>query len=201
MRPPNSTTRESSCKSRCWTTPPMRRVAYRLVRPGARASAGFDVELIHRSDRTGYKAGALEAGLATAPGRLRLHPRRGLCAAPAFLQRPFISSPSPRLAWCRRAGVTSTAADSLLTGVQAMFLDGHFLLEHVARSRGGLFFNFNGTAGIWRKSMHRRIGWLAARYPDRRFGSELSAHNQGLEVRFSAGCRDPGRAASRHERL
>jgi cellulose synthase/poly-beta-1,6-N-acetylglucosamine synthase-like glycosyltransferase len=41
---------------------------------------------------------------------------------------------------------------SLLTRVQAMFLDGHLLLEQVARSRSGRFFNFNGTAGIWRKS-------------------------------------------------
>ena len=43
-------------------------------------------------------------------------------------------------------------AYSLLTRVQAMFLDGHLLLEQVARSRSGRFFNFNGTAGLWRKS-------------------------------------------------
>jgi hypothetical protein len=56
--------------------------------------------------------------------------------------------------------------------VQALMLDGHFVVEHIARPLGR-FFNFNGTAGMWRKSHHRRRGRLAARHPDRGHGPLL----------------------------
>ena len=113
---------------------------------------GFDVELIHRSDRTGYKAGALEAGLASARGDF-------VCILDAdFVPQPELLKSTVHFFTDSRVGMIQTRwghinrGYSLLTRVQAMFLDGHLLLEQVARSRSGRFFNFNGTAGLWRKS-------------------------------------------------
>jgi len=116
------------------------------------AERGFDIELIHRTDRVGYKAGALEAGLATARGDFvcildaDFVPQRALLrSAVHFFTDPNIGMIQTRWGHINRGY-------SLLTRVQAMFLDGHLLLEQVARSRSGRFFNFNGTAGLWRKS-------------------------------------------------
>jgi cellulose synthase/poly-beta-1,6-N-acetylglucosamine synthase-like glycosyltransferase len=116
------------------------------------AQCGFDVELIHRSDRTGYKAGALEAGLATARGDF-------VCILDAdFVPQPELLQSTIHFFTDSKVGMIQTRwghinrGYSLLTRVQAMFLDGHLLLEQVARSRSGRFFNFNGTAGLWRKS-------------------------------------------------
>ena len=77
------------------------------------------------------------------------------------------TSPIPASAWCRRAGRTSTAATRCSPGSQAILLDGHFLIEHTARHRSGCFFNFNGTAGVWRRAGDRERRRLAARHPDR----------------------------------
>ncbi len=113
---------------------------------------GFDVELIHRTDRVGYKAGALETGLATARGDF-------VCILDAdFVPRPELLKSTVHFFTDPKVGMIQTRwghinrGYSLLTRVQAMFLDGHLLLEQVARSRSGRFFNFNGTAGLWRKS-------------------------------------------------
>lgn len=116
------------------------------------AERGFDVELIHRSNRIGYKAGALEAGLASARGEF-------ICILDAdFLPQPDLLKSTVHFFTDPKVGMIQTRwghinrGYSLLTRVQAMFLDGHLLLEQVARSRSGRFFNFNGTAGLWRKS-------------------------------------------------
>ena len=90
---------------------------------------------------------------------------------------------------------------SLLTRVQAMFLDGHLLLEQTARSRSGRFFNFNGTAGLWRRSCIDEAGGLAARHADRRSRSELSRAARRLEIHLPPGRDHPGGAAGGHERL
>ena len=54
--------------------------------------------------------------------------------------------------WCRPAGRTSIATIRFLTEVEAILLDGHFVLEHSGRARSNVFFNFNGTAGMWRRN-------------------------------------------------
>ena len=84
---------------------------------------------------------------------------------------------------------------NFLTEVEAMLLDGHFILEHGARFGGGMFFNFNGTAGILRAKHDRRCGRLAARYAHRRFRPELSRATQGLALCLSAGAGLPFGAA------
>ena len=90
---------------------------------------------------------------------------------------------------------------SLLTQVQAIMLDGHFVLEHAARNRSGRFFNFNGTAGIWRRDGHRRRRRLAARHADRGPRPSLPRAAARLAVRLPAGPRRAGRTAGRDERL
>ena len=116
------------------------------------AERGFDVELIHRTDRVGYKAGALEAGLATARGDFVCILDADFVPQPALLRSAVHFFTDPKVGMIQTRWGHINRGYSLLTRVQAMFLDGHLLLEQVARSRSGRFFNFNGTAGLWRKS-------------------------------------------------
>jgi len=116
------------------------------------AERGFDVELLHRKDRVGYKAGALEAGLATARGDFVCILDADFVPQPGLLKSTVHFFTDPRVGMIQTRWGHINRAYSLLTRVQAMFLDGHLLLEQVARSRSGRFFNFNGTAGLWRKS-------------------------------------------------
>ena len=125
-------------------------VAERAVR--RHAALGIDISYIHRKDRTGYKAGALEAGLKLAKGEYIAIFDADFTPPPDFLQRTiqFFSDPMIGLVQARWGHINQDY--SLLTRIQAILLDGHFVLEHGGRNRSGLFFNFNGTAGIWRRS-------------------------------------------------
>jgi cellulose synthase/poly-beta-1,6-N-acetylglucosamine synthase-like glycosyltransferase len=116
------------------------------------AKRGFDVELIHRPDRTGFKAGALEVGLKTARGDFVCILDADFVPQPQLLKSTVHFFTNPKIGMIQTRWGHINRGYSLLTRVQAMFLDGHLLLEQVARSRSGRFFNFNGTAGLWRKS-------------------------------------------------
>jgi len=113
---------------------------------------GLDVVYLHRDDRAGYKAGALEAGMARAKGDFLLIFDADFVPSPWILRDliDFFEDPSVGMAQARWAHLNRD--HSLLTNCQAMLLDGHFVIEHAARNRSGRFFNFNGTAGMWRKS-------------------------------------------------
>ncbi len=121
-------------------------------------AAGHDIVQIRRSDRTGFKAGALQNGLEKAKGELVAVFDADFTPDPLFLRRvvPHFQDES--------VGMVQTRWDhlnrdySLLTRIQSILLDGHFVVEHIARSRTGRFFNFNGTAGIWRKSCIESAG-------------------------------------------
>jgi len=115
-------------------------------------SRGFDVQLIHRVDRTGFKAGALATGLEQADGEFLCILDADFVAQPDLLQRTIHFFTDPKVGMIQTRWGHLNRGYSLLTRVQAMFLDGHLLLEQTARSRSGRFFNFNGTAGLWRKS-------------------------------------------------
>ena len=119
---------------------------------------GLNVELIHRVDRTGFKAGALETGLASAEGDFVCILDADFVPQPDLLQKTvhFFTDPKVGMIQTRWGHLNRTY--SLLTRVQAMFLDGHLLLEQTARSRSGRFFNFNGTAGLWRRSCIEEAG-------------------------------------------
>src|SRR5256885_337469 len=113
---------------------------------------GFDVQLIHRVDRTGFKAGALAVGLESAAGEFICILDADFVAPPDLLQRTIHFFTDPKVGMIQTRWGHLNRSYSLLTRAQAMFLDGHLLLEQTARSRSGRFFNFNGTAGLWRRS-------------------------------------------------
>ena len=119
---------------------------------------GFDVELIHRTDRTGFKAGALERGLATARGEFVCILDADFVPPPHLLRKTIDFFTDPKVGMIQTRWGHLNRGYSLLTRVQAMFLDGHLVLEQTARSRSGRFFNFNGTAGLWRKSCIKQAG-------------------------------------------
>jgi cellulose synthase/poly-beta-1,6-N-acetylglucosamine synthase-like glycosyltransferase len=122
---------------------------------------GVDIKAIHRTSRIGYKAGALEAGMAVASGEMIAVFDADFVPSPDFLRRTvphLVANPDVGMVQARWTHLNRDY--SLITKVQSIFLDGHFVMEHGARSWSGLFFNFNGTAGIWRKaSIEEAGGW------------------------------------------
>src|SRR5216110_2603827 len=121
-------------------------------------SRGFDVQLIHRVDRTGFKAGALAAGLESAAGEFVCILDADFVPQPDLLRRTIQFFTDPKIGMIQSRWGHLNRGYSLLTRAQAMFLDGHLLLEQTARSRSGRFFNFNGTAGLWRRSCIEEAG-------------------------------------------
>ncbi|MGA7883681.1 MAG: glycosyltransferase [Terrimicrobiaceae bacterium] len=115
-------------------------------------SQGLDVEYLHRDSREGFKAGALAAGLERAKGEFIFILDADFVPAPDTLKRTIHHFTDSRLGMVQMRWGHLNRDHSLLTTVQSLFLDGHLLLEQTARSRSGRFFNFNGTAGIWRQS-------------------------------------------------
>ncbi|HEY0376207.1 MAG TPA: glycosyltransferase family 2 protein [Pyrinomonadaceae bacterium] len=122
--------------------------------------AGFDIHCIHRADRTGYKAGALENGLKTAKGELVAIFDADFVPKPDCLRKlvDFFTDPLVGCAQMRWSHINGDY--NLLTRLQTIMLDGHFVVEQTVRNRTGGFFNFNGTAGIWRrKAIEMSGGW------------------------------------------
>jgi cellulose synthase/poly-beta-1,6-N-acetylglucosamine synthase-like glycosyltransferase len=116
------------------------------------AAKGFPVKYIHRNNRVGYKAGALEAGLKQACGEYIaifdadfVPPRDILHNVVNYFTDDEVGMVQVRWDHLNRDA-------SVLTRSQAIFLDGHFVIEHTARNRSGRFMHFNGTAGVWRRT-------------------------------------------------
>ncbi len=112
---------------------------------------GFDIRHIRRRERVGYKAGALQHGLRSARGELIAIFDADFVPRPDLLQRTIHYFTDPGIGMLQARWGHLNDRYSLLTRVQSIFLDGHFLIEQTARSRSGRFFNFNGTAGLWRR--------------------------------------------------
>jgi len=112
---------------------------------------GFDVVHVARDRRDGFKAGALQAGLEKARGEFFLIFDADFVPRPEMLRQclPHFSDAKVGMVQARWEHLNRDF--SLLTRIQSIFLDGHFVIEHTARNRSGRFFNFNGTAGIWRR--------------------------------------------------
>jgi cellulose synthase/poly-beta-1,6-N-acetylglucosamine synthase-like glycosyltransferase len=115
------------------------------------AMQGVDIKYYHRPDRAGFKAGALEAGLKVARGEFIAIFDADFIPTPDFLTRllPHFSEAGIGMVQARWGHINQDY--SLLTKIQSILLDGHFVLEHGGRNRAGRFFNFNGTAGVWRR--------------------------------------------------
>ena len=116
-------------------------------------AAGVDIHHVRRTGRRGYKAGALAHGFASAHGDLIAIFDADFVPTADFLRRivPRLVA-DPGLAFVQARWGHLNRADSVLTALQALSIDGHFAIEQFARSRAGGWFNFNGTAGIWRRA-------------------------------------------------
>jgi len=117
---------------------------------------GFDIHHLHRTDRTGFKAGALAAGTLRARGRFLAVFDADFVPPADFLRKViphFLGPDRERVGMVQARWDHLNRSFSLLTRIQAILLDGHFLIEHTARHRSGRFFNFNGTAGVWRREV------------------------------------------------
>jgi cellulose synthase/poly-beta-1,6-N-acetylglucosamine synthase-like glycosyltransferase len=115
-------------------------------------SRGVNIELVHRVDRKGYKAGALQDGLRTATGELIAIFDADFVPRSDWLKRTVPSFQNPTLGCLQtRWGHTNQRYNSL-TQAEAMGIDGHFIIEQTVRSKNGFFLNFNGTAGLWRRA-------------------------------------------------
>jgi cellulose synthase/poly-beta-1,6-N-acetylglucosamine synthase-like glycosyltransferase len=115
-------------------------------------SRGFDVTFRHRENRKGFKAGALEEGLNDAKGDYVMVFDADFVPTPSILRDLIHHFTNPKVGMVQARWGHLNRDYSLLTRVQSMMLDGHFVVEHIARNRSGRFFNFNGTAGIWRRA-------------------------------------------------
>ncbi len=124
-------------------------------------AGGLDAKVLHRSDRAGFKAGALAAGLAVARGDVIAIFDADFVPPSDFLRRtvPYLVAGygMVQARWGHLNERTSP-----LTRLQAILLDGHFVVEQASRARQGRWFQFNGTAGVWaRRTIDRAGGWSA----------------------------------------
>ncbi len=124
---------------------------------------GVDVVQLRRPTREGFKAGALAHGTACAKGDLIAIFDADFVPRPDFLARVVPSFGDAGVDMVQARWGHLNRDESWLTRAQALFLDAHFTIEHGTRAARGRFFNFNGTAGVWRKSaIERAGGWDAA---------------------------------------
>ncbi|MGI4829736.1 MAG: cellulose synthase family protein [Janthinobacterium lividum] len=127
---------------------------------GTEGLAPQPIHYLHRTNRHGYKAGALEEGLKSAKGELVAIFDADFVPTPDWLERVVQHFAEPGIGMVQTRWTHLNRNYSFLTEVEAILLDGHFVLEHGGRSRAGVFFNFNGTAGMWRRqAIEEAGGW------------------------------------------
>jgi cellulose synthase/poly-beta-1,6-N-acetylglucosamine synthase-like glycosyltransferase len=115
-------------------------------------SLGHNIAYIHRVDRHGFKAGALDEGLRVATGEFVAIFDADFVPPKEWLMQVIHHFANANIGMVQTRWTHLNRDYSFLTQVEAILLDGHFVLEHGGRSRTGAFFNFNGTAGMWRRS-------------------------------------------------
>jgi cellulose synthase/poly-beta-1,6-N-acetylglucosamine synthase-like glycosyltransferase len=112
---------------------------------------GHPISYHHRTNRYGFKAGALDEGLKVAKGELVAIFDADFVPQKDWLMKVVHQFTDPNIGMVQTRWTHLNRDYSFLTQVEAILLDGHFVLEHGGRSRAGVFFNFNGTAGMWRR--------------------------------------------------
>ena len=124
------------------------------------AALGHPIVYIHRTNRHGYKAGALDAGLKVAKGEFVAIFDADFVPPTDWIMKVIHHFAEPEIGMVQTRWTYLNRDYSTLTQIEAILLDGHFVLEHGARVRSGEFFNFNGTAGMWRlKAISDGGGW------------------------------------------
>lgn len=156
-------------------------------------SRGTRIDYLHRTERTGYKAGALAAGLAAAPGEFITLFDADFIPPPDFLRRlmPEFSSQS-RLGMVQARWGHLNPAQNMVTHSMSLWFDGFFTVDQVARSGAGLFMNFNGSAGILRRAcIEDAGGWQADTLVE---DMDLSYRVQfkGWRIKYRSDVRVPG---------
>jgi len=138
-------------------------VAQQIVDRYATGFAGMDpqpITYIHRTNRYGFKAGALDNGLKTARGEFVAIFDADFVPSPEWVMQVIHHFAESKIGMVQTRWTHLNRDYSFLTQVEAILLDGHFVLEHGGRSRAGVFFNFNGTAGMWRReTIGNAGGW------------------------------------------
>lgn len=148
---------------------------------------GVNIQLIHRTDRSGFKAGALKNGLETATGEFVAIFDADFVPTPDFLRQTI-----PHFKTNDQIGLIQTRwghlnqSYSWLTAAQALALDGHFVVEQTARNRSGLLINFNGTAGVWRRTCIEAAGGWHGDTISEDFDLSYRAQLNGWECLFLA---------------
>jgi cellulose synthase/poly-beta-1,6-N-acetylglucosamine synthase-like glycosyltransferase len=123
---------------------------------------GLDIQYIHRTNRQGFKAGALAAAMPQVTGQFIAIFDADFIPPADFLKQTVHYFTDPAIGMVQTRWEHLNREDSLLTRSQAILLDGHFVIEHTSRNRAGCWINFNGTAGIWRKqAITDAGGWQA----------------------------------------
>lgn len=124
------------------------------------AAMGHPIYYIHRSNRYGYKAGALDEGMKGCKGEFIAIFDADFVPPKDWLMKVIHHFTEPTTGMVQTRWTHLNRDYSFLTQVEAILLDGHFVLEHGGRSRAGVFFNFNGTAGMWRRqAIDEAGGW------------------------------------------
>jgi cellulose synthase/poly-beta-1,6-N-acetylglucosamine synthase-like glycosyltransferase len=119
---------------------------------------GVPISYIHRDNREGFKAGALQEGMKSSQGEFIAIFDADFIPPADFLRRTIPYFVDPKLAMAQTRWSYVNRNFSALTECEAILLDGHFAIEHSSRFRSGVFFNFNGTAGVWRRAAIEEAG-------------------------------------------
>jgi len=124
------------------------------------AALGNPISYHHRTNRQGFKAGALAEGMKTAKGEFIAIFDADFTPQEDFLLKVVHHFSDPKIGMVQTRWTHINRNYSFLTEGEAILLDGHFVLEHSGRARSGVFFNFNGTAGMWRRrAIEEAGGW------------------------------------------
>src|SRR5579864_4727662 len=124
------------------------------------AALGHPISYHHRTNREGFKAGALQEGMKTSKGEFIAIFDADFTPPEDFLLKVIHHFTDPKIGMVQTRWTHINRNYSFLTEVEAILLDGHFVLEHSGRARSGVFFNFNGTAGMWRRrAIEEAGGW------------------------------------------
>lgn len=118
----------------------------------AKQAEGFDIVHVRRGSRDGFKAGALRYGMDIAKGEFIAIFDADFVPKPDFLMQTLRHFTDDRIGMVQTRWEHLNNEFSLLTRAQGIALDGHFVIEQQVRNKSGFFINFNGTAGVWRKS-------------------------------------------------
>ena len=139
-------------KFRFSTIPPTKPLPWPADLVERYAALGNPITYHHRTNREGFKAGALAEGMKTANGEFIAIFDADFAPPEDFLLRTIHHFTDSKIGMVQTRWTHINRNYSFLTQVEAILLDGHFVLEHSGRARSGVFFNFNGTAGVWRRN-------------------------------------------------